>query len=329
MRIVIVTPAAPGTRLGNRHTALRWARILRSLGAQVDIATDWADGKHDMMIALHARKSRPAMLAFKHHHPARPLILALTGTDLYRDIRSDVDAAASLDLADRLVVLQEAALAELTPAQRAKALVMLQSERTRGAWQPPRRFVRFCLLGHLRQEKDPFRAVHALRLLGNPSLRLIQAGAALTPEFAGTAHDLMAVEPRYRWLGDLPHAKALRLLRHSHALIVSSVIEGGAHVVSEAIVHGVPVIAADIPGNRGLLGDDYPGYFPAGDERALAALMSEAAGKPIFLERLAQDVSRRRPLFDPARETAAWRDLLHGLAAAGDDGLIDRAPGLA
>lgn len=327
MRIVIVTPAAPGSRLGNRHTALRWARILRTLGARVEIVTAWDRGDHDLMIALHARKSHRALLAFKARYPARPLILALTGTDLYRDIRGDAGAAASLDLADRLVVLQEAAPAELTPAQRAKSYVIFQSERTRGTWQPPRRFARFCLLGHLRPEKDPFRAVEALRLLDAPRLRLVQAGAALTPEFAAAAQGLMATEPRYRWVGDLPHGEALKLLRHSQALIISSVLEGGAHVVSEAIVHGVPVIASDIPGNRGLLGMDYPGYFPVGDERALARLMGETAGNPAFLEHLAQAVSLRRPLFDPARETAAWRDLLHGLAA-GDNGLIDSAPGL-
>ena len=324
MRIAIVTPAAAGTRLGNRHTALRWARILRTLGARVDIVTAWETGDHDLMIALHARKSRPAQLAFKAGHPARPLILALTGTDLYRDIGSDAGAAAALDLADRLVVLQDAALAELTPAQRDKSHVIFQSDRARGSWQAPRRFVRFCLLGHLRPEKDPFRAVAALQLLDEPRLRLVQAGAALAPEFAAAAQGLMATEPRYRWVGDLPHGKALKLLRQSHALIVGSVMEGGAHVVSEAIVHGVPVIASDIQGNRGLLGADYPGYFPVGDEKALAALMADVAGNSAFRERLAQAVAARRPLFDPARETAAWRDLLHSLVA----GLIAPAPGL-
>lgn len=327
MRIVIVTPAAPGTRLGNRHTALRWAHILRAQGARVNIATAWERGDHDLMIALHARKSRPALLAFKARYPARPLVLALTGTDIYRDIRSDSGAAASLDLADRLVVLQDAALAELTPAQRVKAYVIFQSELARGTWQPPRHFVRFCLLGHLRPEKDPFRAVEALRLLDAPKLRLVQAGAALAPEFAAAAQGLMAIEPRYRWVGDLPHGKALKLLRHSHALIVSSIMEGGAHVVSEAIVHGVPVIASNIPGNRGLLGADYPGYFPVGDERALAALMGNAAGNPIFLQHLAQAAFTRAPFFDPARETTAWRDLLHSLSA-GNNGLTDPAPGL-
>lgn len=313
MRIALVTPAAARSHLGNRHTAMRWARVLRACGARVEVMTDWSGGAHDLMIALHARRSHAALLAFKQQHPTRPLILALTGTDLYRDIRSDAAAAAALDLADRLVVLQPAALDELTPQQRARTHVILQSEVARGPWQPPRRFFRFVVLGHLRAEKDPFRAAQALRLIDRPELRLFQAGAALAPEFAATAHSLMVDDPRYRWVGDLPHARALRLLRQSHALIVSSVMEGGAHVVSEAIVHGVPVIASDIPGNRGLLGADHPACFPVGDTAALAALMRAAAAEPAFLGQLAAAAAARRPLFAPAREAAAWRDLLDGL----------------
>ena len=310
MRIAIITPAAAGTRLGNRRTARRWATILRSLGHRVDVATEWRNGRHDLMIALHAAKSRAALLAFKAAHPERPLIVALTGTDLYRDIRENAEAAASLAVADRLVVLQAAALDELPSAQRAKTAVIFQSEAAGGIWQPPRRFVRFCLLGHLRAEKDPFRAVAALRRIDDPRIRLVQAGAALTPTYADEAAKLMRTEPRYRWLGDLPHERAMRLLRSSHALIVPSLMEGGAHVVSEAIVRGVPVLASGIPGNRGLLGGDYPGLFPVGDEAALAELMRRTAGDASWLAQLAQALEPRQPLFDPAREAASWSRLL-------------------
>lgn len=313
MQIVIITPAAAGTRLGNRRTARRWAAILRALGHSVAIATAWQRGNHDLMIALHAAKSRAAMLAFRAAHPERPLVLALTGTDLYRDIREDAQAAASLTLADRLVVLQEAALDDIPSALRAKATVIFQSETARGVWQPVRRGVRFCLLGHLRAEKDPFRAVRALRRIDDAQLRLVQAGAALSPAYADEAAAWMQAEPRYRWLGDLPHGRAMRLLRSSHALIVPSLMEGGAHVVSEAIVQGVPVLASAIAGNRGLLGGDYAGLFPVGDEAALATLMRRAAGDPAWLAQLARSLEARRPLFDPARETASWRRLLSGL----------------
>ncbi|MDP2793982.1 MAG: selenoneine biosynthesis selenosugar synthase SenB [Sulfurisoma sp.] len=308
LHCVIVTPAPPGSRAGNRNTAVRWARILRGLGLRVDIVTEWHDGNHDLMIALHARRGRPSLLAWRQRHPARPLILALTGTDLYRDIRCDADAAQSLELADHLVVLQEAALDELTPAQRAKAHVIHQSETARGDWQPPRRFTRFAAIGHLREEKDPLRGPLALGELADlPTLRVVMAGAALTPHWRIEAEALLCTEPRFRWLGEVPHWRALKLLRTSHALVVSSRLEGGAHVVSEAIVHGVPVLASRIPGNVGMLGNDYPGYFAVGDTAALARLMRRAHEEPEFLSALHAAVVARQPLFAPERETAAWR----------------------
>lgn len=318
-RIVIVTPAPPGSRAGNRHTALRWARLLRGLGAHVDIRGDWDGGNEDLMIALHARKSRPAMLAWRARHGERPLVLALTGTDIYHDIRTDAAARAALDLASRLVVLQAAALDELTPSQRSRCRVIHQSVtlgRT-GLSQPQakasRRF-RFSMLGHLRAEKDPFRAVLALQRLPNlpkqTRIELVQAGAALSDPMADEARRLMSVEPRYRWVGELPHWRALNLLRRSHAMILSSRLEGGAHVVSEAIAAGVPVLASDIPGNRGLLGNDYPAYFPVGDEAALAELMRLTMEAPEFHAALADAVKSRRPLIDPQREAEAWRSLL-------------------
>ncbi|RLJ65112.1 selenoneine biosynthesis selenosugar synthase SenB [Sulfurisoma sediminicola] len=308
LHCVIVTPAPPGSRAGNRNTAVRWARILRGLGLRVDIATEWRDGDHDLMIALHARRSRTAMLHWRQRCPHRPLILALTGTDLYRDIRSDAGAADSLELADRLVVLQACGLDELTPAQRAKARVILQSETARGVWAPPRRFMRFAAIGHLREEKDPLRAAHALGLLrALAAVRVVQVGAALVPAWAQEAQALIQREPRYRWRGEVPHWQALKLLRQSHALVISSLMEGGAHVVSEAIVHGVPVLASDIPGNVGLLGADYAGYFRVGDTAALAALMRRAHEEPAFLRTLHKAVVARQPLFTPEREVAAWR----------------------
>jgi putative glycosyltransferase (TIGR04348 family) len=308
LRCVIVTPAPPGSRAGNRNTAVRWAGILRGLGLHVDIVTEWRDGDHDLMVALHARRSRPSLLAWRRRHPARPLVLALTGTDLYRDIRTDADAAQSLDLADHLIALQAAALDELTSPQRAKCRIIHQSETARGPWRPPRRGTRFAMIGHLREEKDPLRAALALGELANlPALRVVMAGAALTPHWRAEAATLMRAEPRFRWLGEVPHWRALKLLRESHALVVSSRMEGGAHVVSEAIVHGVPVLASRIPGNTGLLGADYPGYFPVGDTAALATLMRRIHEEPGFLASLHAAVVSRQPLFAPEREIAAWR----------------------
>lgn len=310
-RIVIVTPAAPGSRSGNRNTATRWARILRTLGYRVAIRTAWAGEPCDCLVALHAKKSHDALKAFVERFPRKPAILALTGTDLYRDIRVDGAAAESLQRAARLIVLQECAMAELDPALHARTRLIYQSEIARAPWQPPRKVFRLCVLGHLRAEKDPFRAALALRRLPpQAGVEVVQAGRPLSDGMRAEALELMAADRRYRWLGELPHWRALRLLVRSHAMIISSRMEGGAHVVSEAIAAGVPVIASDIPGNRGLLGAGYPAYYPVSDEAALAGLMARAMNDDGYLKRLASAVASRRPLIDPTREQDAWRQLL-------------------
>ncbi len=314
-RIVIVTPAAPGSRSGNRNTAVRWSRILRGLGFDVDIMTAWDGRPCELFVALHARRSHDSLAAFRRAHPGISTILALTGTDLYRDIRISNEARESLALADRFIVLQELGDRELDPALRPRANVIHQSETARHPWAPPKRVFRLCVLGHLREEKDPFRAALALAHLPElPRLQLVQAGKPLSDDMEREARRLMETDSRYRWIGEVAHWQALRLMARSHAMIISSRMEGGAHVVSEAIAQGVPVIASDINGNRGMLGADYPGYYPVEDERALAALIGRAASDPAFLQALCEGVRARRHLIDPAREVSAWTTLLAALA---------------
>ena len=86
---------------------------------RIGIAQHWAGEPCDVLIALHARRSAPSIAAWAEAHPDRPLVVVLTGTDLYRDIRTDASARRSLQLATRLVVLQEQGLLELQPALRA------------------------------------------------------------------------------------------------------------------------------------------------------------------------------------------------------------------
>lgn len=309
-KVIIVTPAPPGSRTGNRSTAMRWARILKNFGCQVSVQTQW-DGKPcDLLVALHARKSHDALRDFRKCHPDRPALLALTGTDIYRDIRQNADAAASLDMATGLIVLQEEALEELTSKQRSKAHVIHQSIPTCLVPAPPVRKFRICVLGHLREEKDPFCTARALGLIPDEQVEIIQAGKSLSRGMTHEAKRCMRDDSRYRWVGELPHWAAMRLLSRSHVMVISSKLEGGAHVVSEAIAIGVPVIASDIPGNRGLLGRDYPAYFPVGDHGRLAEMLQQAIEDRRFLRHLAAAVWRRRSLVTPIREHRSWQRLL-------------------
>ena len=65
MRIGLITPAPAGTRYGNRITALRWARVLRSLGHRVCVAQTYDGAPYDLLIALHARRSHDAIRRFR------------------------------------------------------------------------------------------------------------------------------------------------------------------------------------------------------------------------------------------------------------------------
>ena len=314
MKISIVTPAGAAPRSGNRHTAERWAKFLRSLGHRVAVTEQWSGPAADALIALHARKSAASIESFHRSHPKRALIVVLTGTDLYRDIRTHAEARRSLQLASRLVVLQPEGRRELPNRWRGKTRVIFQSADTRARHRPPQSSLRVAVVGHLREEKDPFRAAIALaHLPQHTAIELVQLGDALTPEMAQTARRWMKREPRYRWLGSRPHADAMRCLAASHLLIVSSVMEGGANVICEASRIGVPILASRVSGNIGMLGADYPGYFPLFDDQALAGLIGRAATDSVFYRQLKRAVLARRPLFAPLAERRALKLLLQEL----------------
>jgi putative glycosyltransferase (TIGR04348 family) len=313
--IVIVTPALADANNGNWRTAQRWARMLRSayrVRLTHEFTHEAVDGDEALMIALHARRSAASASAWRTRHPQRPLLLALTGTDLYRDIGVDPTAQRSLELADRLVVLNERGADALPEALRPKCRVVLQSCAARRPPVKPTRHLRALMVGHLRDEKDPrtwFRA--AQRLAGRADILLDHIGGVLDPALGLSARELSAAQPNYRWLGALPHATVRRHIQAAHVLVHPSRMEGGAHVVIEAIRSGTPVLASRIDGNLGLLGADYEGCFEVGDDAALATLLERARDDADMLARLSQQAARRSDRFAPEAEQAT----LHGVLA--------------
>ncbi len=308
----MICPAPPGSLYGNRITALRWARILRRLGHRLTIAQRYEGEPCDLLVALHARRSADAALAFRRRRPEKPLLVILTGTDVYRDIHRSRKAQQALEAATRLVALQALAIEQLKPHLRPKARVIYQSA-PRTSAPGPRRNDSFdvCILGHLRHVKDPFRVAYAARLLPRSSrIRILHAGQAMEEAMARRARAEMRRNPRYVWLGEISRARARRLIRSSRLMVLSSRMEGGANVISEALVDHTPVLASRIPGSIGLLGADYPGCFPVGDSAALARLLRRAESDPRFYAKLKAWCGRLAPRFHPAREQAAWEKLL-------------------
>jgi putative glycosyltransferase (TIGR04348 family) len=316
--IRMVCPAPPGSLYGNRVTALRWTRILRSLGHRVIVAGDYDGRPCDLLIALHARKSAGAVFKFRERHPGLPVIVALTGTDLYQDRRRYRTTARVLDAADRIVALQPLAVAELAASARVKVRVIYQSAApTRSAGKYARDFFDVCVAGHLRYVKDPLRAAHAVRQLPPGSrIRVLHAGGAIEASAARLATAEQARNPRYRWLGPLSRTRTRRLIARSRVLVLSSRLEGGANVISEAVVDDTPVIASRIPGSVGLLGEDYSGYFPVGDTRRLRELLLRIESDASFYRLLRRQCASRARLFRPEEERERWRRLLRELPPA-------------
>ena len=303
-RILIASPASAASNNGNWQTAQRWATFLGSQ-YHVDIASNWdhASTPPDLLVALHARRSADSVAAVAA--AGRPVILVLTGTDLYRDIRHDDDARRSLQLAHHIVLLQDAGLAELPASLHGRTQVIYQSAPGLPPAPADGSWFDIVMIGHLRAEKDPLTFMRAAGLATAPGLRLTQIGGALDEELGRQAQDLARRCPAYRWLGNLAHGDTRDLLRRSRLLVLPSIMEGGANVIIEALTSGVPVAASDIPGNRGMLGADYPGYFPVGDAAALARLVDRFAADAGFARQLHAHCARRAPLFAPGREQAA------------------------
>ena len=295
---------------------LRWRRILRELGHEVRVADAYDGSPTDLMIALHAWRSAESIRRFHALYPDRPLIVALSGTDIYEYIARDpAPVLHSLACADRLLALQDLVRRRVPMRFRSKLRVLHQSAPPLSPGRKSTRRFDVAVIGHLRPVKDPMRAALAARRLPASSrMRIVHYGAAENPRWAAAAKAEMARNPRYVWGGDRPRAEVRRLLGRARVMVLSSRSEGGANVISEAVAAKVPILASRIDGSVGLLGRDYPGYFPVGDTVALARLLHRVESEPRYLSRLQHAIARRAPLFRPAREKAACKKLIRELA---------------
>ena len=316
MKLCIVTPAPPRSRKGNRVTATRWASIARELGNRVELAVAYERQACDALLAMHARRSHRSIKRFHDRCPHAPLVVALTGTDLYHDLVRSEPARRSLQMATRIIVLQRDAVNHLPRELREKTRVIYQSAvAPAGSCDPLRNVFEVTVIGHLRTVKDPFRAAMAARGLPVESkIHVVQLGEALSESMARRAQAEQQRSDRYVWLGDRPRGETMRRLARGRLLVISSKLEGGANVLCEAIAAGVPVLASDISGNLGILGASYPGYFPVGDTGALRELMIRAETDERFYQRLKTHCRRLAPLVTPEREKRALGKLLKEIA---------------
>jgi putative glycosyltransferase (TIGR04348 family) len=317
--INLITPALADANNGNWQTAYRWAKFLSD---QFDVRTakEWQAGVQAaespaMMIALHARRSASSIAAFAQ--TGQPIALVMTGTDLYRDIHRDPAAQRSLELAHRLVVLHDHGVHDLPEQFRSKTRVIFQSARSLIPAEQPvtevkKRYFDLALVGHIRAEKDPITALKAIQLLSatsrspsSPTVRLIHIGSDKDETLGQAFRELASTLPQVILKGNLSNPKTRQIIKQCDALVLPSVMEGGANVLIEAVTAGVPVLASRISGSVGMLGEDYSGYFQVGNALDLSQTISRCLADKAFLNKLRRQCERRAHLFEPQREKLA------------------------
>ena len=313
MKIILVTPALPHSRAGNRATAIRWRNILRDLGHHVHVDTIFSTGKYDAMVALHSWRSADSIQNFDEQHPDKPLIVALTGTDLYKFIKTNPKKTLhSIAVSDALVALHDLAYQAIPKQYCEKLSVIYQSAKSINRKNKKnKKHFDVCVIGHLRDEKDPLRAAYAVRNLPNKSkIRIKQFGKAHDMKWADLAEQEMEKNPRYRWYDEVPHWQIRKEYATNQLMVLSSKMEGGANVISEACVAGIPIIASNIVGSIGLLGKSYPGYYPVGKTNALRKQLLKAEMDHIYLSNLQRLCAKKSSLFDYKKEKNSWKKLL-------------------
>lgn len=314
MKISMVTPAGRRSLAGNRATAVRWEHILRKLGHRVDVDISWESRPADMMVALHSWRSADSIAAFHDQYPERPLIVALTGTDLYRFIHSHPETTLhSIDVADHLVALHDLAHLAIPEEYWGKLTVIKQSAVPLPRRLSPRKNTfDICVAGHLRDEKDSLRAAYAVRELPDESrIRILHYGKAHNEEWEKMATDEMKTNQRYHWFGELPHWQVRQAFARCRAMVLSSRMEGGANVISEAVVADLPILASDIAGSIGLLGEEYAGYYPVEDTDALKVLLLKAEKNTQLLPALLKQAELLKKDFTEEAEYDGWQKLLN------------------
>ena len=316
MNITLITPAGHLAKNGNRTTALRWAKILTMLDHQVQVETAWDGRPADLMVAIHAWRSAESARLFQKEFPDSPLIILLSGTDIYKFQHTHPKVTLySMKIANALACLHDEVYNSIPSQYRHKLHTIHQSALPlAGARRPSKRNFDICVVGNLREEKDPLRAAYAVRNLNNTSrLRVIHLGKAHTPDWAARATTEMARNNRYRWRGEVKAWEVRREFAKTRLMVLSSIMEGGANVISEAIAAGVPIIASKIEGSVGLLGSDYAGYFEAGSTEDLRRTLIRVENDPDFLAHLSYQCKARRHLFTIEREKEDWSSLLRAI----------------
>jgi glycosyltransferase involved in cell wall biosynthesis len=308
--ILFHCPVPINSSKGNSVCAQRTAAIFERLGQELTFSeSSTASKQFDFAIVQHAKRSEQVINSY---HGELPIVLVITGTELL--VAAD-DIDASLTKASVIVVTSQQIADELPQRFAEKIRIIPRSVLLPDDYQlyrddDFRKSNVVAVLGHLRDVKRPATIAAAVRLLAPDSKLVVHHfGAALTPEMESWAINETKTNDRFQWLGEVTRIDALAAMRTSLLTVNSSLVEGGANTIAESIVAGIPVLATPIAGNIGLLGTEYPGYFPIDDATKLAELLTLVEERGDFYESLVSHAAALRPQFHIEQEAEAWRKL--------------------
>lgn len=313
MKVCVSSPYPLTELKGNSVTTSRIVNLLRESGIEARGSYRFDGGAADVLISLHAVKGVEGVRDFREKMPKGRVVVLLTGTDLYQSLPEGSEAGIqNLVEADRIVVVQEAAIVRLPEEVREKVVVIPASldpiSIKANPVVPP---FAISVVGHPRPVKRPFLTIETVA--GHPEWKDVevwQIGEALDEESRKIAENWARKEPRYRWFGGLPRQEAMALCAKSALTVNSSILEGGANAVLEAMIMGVPVLCSRIEGNEGMLGKDYPGYF---EDSNFGEILQEIIDEKVNLAEWVRLARKRLPLFARENEAASWLELLRNL----------------
>lgn len=314
--VLIHSPFVRQDSQGNSATAERLRGILQQGGLRVAVEEVWYGGvEAPCMVALNARRSAGAVAEYRDACPDGRVVLILTGTDINHAECRDEGSPTRRTMADaeRLVVLHEVALESVPDSLRAKCEVIYPSVcLPDGLVHEVRESERFQVImaGNVRWEKNVPLVLDACRLLPAESRVEVHlygdADESMVPELLQAT----AGGAPFQWRGKTGHEDLLRVMAESDLLLNSSLQEGGANALCEAVALGLPVLASEIGGNLGMLGAGYGGYFPSGSVEGLVEGLIRVESDPAYYRLLKSRLKSRAERFAYQREQADWLQLV-------------------
>jgi starch synthase len=162
--------------------------------------------------------------------------------------------------------------------------------------------LRVLYVGSLGQRKGLSYAIDALAALGKQvSLTLI--GKVKAPH----CRPLIAALERHHWIESLPHPQILEQMRQHDVLLLPSLFEGYALVISEALSQGLPVITTAHSGGAYTIRNGLEGFIvPIRDSQSIAERLQHLADNPNQL------ATMRQACLSRAAELS-WTSYEHGV----------------